>query len=49
MLQKGQCRAQVVKKVEKELFEKYKDENLDVNQKNWNNVVEHIIVMQPVT
>ena len=31
---KGQCRAQIVKKVEKELFEKYKDVNLDVNQKN---------------
>lgn len=30
---KGQCRAQVVKKVEKELFEKYKDENLDVKPK----------------
>lgn len=27
------CRAQVVKKVEKELFEKYKDENLDVKPK----------------
>lgn len=30
---KHQCRAQVVKKVEKELFEKYKDENLDVKPK----------------
>lgn len=30
---KGQCRAQVVKKVEKELFEKYKDVNLDVKPK----------------
>lgn len=30
---KGQCRAQVVKKVEKELFEKYKDESLDVKPK----------------
>ena len=30
---KGQCRAQVVKRVEKELFEKYKDENLDVKPK----------------
>lgn len=29
----GQCRAQVVKKVEKELFEKYKDVNLDVKPK----------------
>lgn len=27
---KGECRAQVVKKIEKELFEKYKDRNLDV-------------------
>ena len=31
--EKGQCRAQVVKKVEKELFEKYKDESLDVKPK----------------
>ena len=30
---KGQCRAQIVKKVEKELFEKYKDVNLDVKPK----------------
>ena len=30
---KHQCRAQVVKKVEKELFEKYKDENLDIKPK----------------
>lgn len=30
---KGQCRAQVVKKVEKELFEKYKDESLEVKPK----------------
>ncbi len=30
---KGQCRAQVVKQVEKELFEKYKDVNLDVKPK----------------
>lgn len=30
---KHQCRAQVVKEVEKELFEKYKDENLDVKPK----------------
>ena len=30
---KHQCRAQVVKKVEKELFEKYKDENLDMKPK----------------
>ena len=30
---KHQCRAQVVKQVEKELFEKYKDENLDVKPK----------------
>ncbi|MEG0366978.1 MAG: 6-phospho-beta-glucosidase [Coprobacillus sp.] len=28
-----QCRAQVVKQVEKDLFEKYKDENLDVKPK----------------
>lgn len=30
---KNQCRAQVVKQVEKELFKKYKDENLDVKPK----------------
>lgn len=30
---KHQCRAQVVKQVEKELFEKYKDESLDVKPK----------------
>lgn len=30
---KGQCRAQVVKRVEKELFEKYQDEHLDVKPK----------------
>lgn len=29
----GKCRAQVVKQVEKELFEKYKDETLDVKPK----------------
>ena len=29
----GCCRAQVVKRVEKDLFEKYKDENLDVKPK----------------
>lgn len=29
----GKCRAQVVKQVEKELFEKYKDESLDVKPK----------------
>ena len=29
----GNCRAQVVKRVEKDLFEKYKDENLDVKPK----------------
>ncbi len=30
---KHQCRAQVVKQVEKELFEKYKDESLDIKPK----------------
>ena len=29
----GKCRAQVVKQVEKDLFEKYKDESLDVKPK----------------